>query len=57
MNTALLKNVLWAFEMVRNIIGRCHIVDEKATLTVPDIFPAIIHIRDKFLMGHRLPKS
>lgn len=46
MNTTLLKNVLWAFEMARNMIGRYHIVDEKATIIVPDIFPAIIHIRD-----------
>lgn len=43
--------------MARNMIGRCHIVDEKATIIAPDIFPAIIHIRDEFLMGHRLLKS
>lgn len=55
MNNTLLQNALWAFEMARNMIGRWHIVGDKPTIVVPDIFPSTIHIRDEFLMGHRLP--
>lgn len=54
-NTILLKNGPWAFEIARNMRVRGHTVDEKPTAVLPDIFPATVHIRDEFLMGHTLP--